>query len=114
MPGDDITLTCESAGGLPPATLQWADGDTVINSGPGLELGPDDNGRGGRTLEHTFQVEEEHIRKVFTCTAINTAIQLKEGGPRRCRSEVLSAQPSKNCHIPHCNNYGTGSILRYR
>lgn len=74
--GSTLTLTCNSAGGVEPASLKWKEGERFLRMGPGTEGYLDDNNRGSMKLVHSFRVDKSENGKQFTCTAENTAITL--------------------------------------
>lgn len=74
--GQRLYLTCNSAGGIPPATLTWKDRDIFLTQGPGTEGDQDDMDRGSRELVHSFRVNETHNGKQFLCSAANMAITI--------------------------------------
>ena len=72
-----MTLTCNSAGGVPAATLKWKvkDEANFLTEGPGTP-GEEEDGRGNRHLEHSVEVIRSYHQKTFVCTAENEAITI--------------------------------------
>ena len=76
--GQDLTLTCISAGGMPAATLKWKvkDETDFLTEGPNTEEGDADSRSNRTVLVHTFTVAKSYDQRVFVCTAENRAITI--------------------------------------
>lgn len=79
--GSTLTLTCNSAGGVEHAMLNWKHGDSFLTEGPGT-AGTDgiDPNRGKRELVHEISVDKGDNGKQFTCTSNNTALAISNQG----------------------------------
>lgn len=67
--GDNITLTCESRGGDPPATLSWVRGTTRLITKRGRHH------TGDPIVHYSMTLTEEDSDVRFTCVATNPALQ---------------------------------------
>ncbi|XP_063954711.1 roundabout homolog 3-like [Lytechinus pictus] len=67
--GDNITLSCESRGGDPPATLSWVRGTTRLITKRGRHH------KGDPIVHYSMTLTEEDSDVRFTCVATNSALE---------------------------------------
>ena len=78
--GEDMTLVCQSQGGVPPAQLSWKDYKTgdMLTPSSGLSQGTEGNNQ-VKTLRHRISpLRRTDNDRAFVCTATNVATQKLE------------------------------------